>query len=115
MRRFELGWNGIINFHESVREFLDGFALFPPHRMILGQEMARVLLVFPLVLEQGLKCREVYNGGIMEAGKPLPRFPSKALGEYPHLDIIVVYLFEIRPICEPAQVFFGRVSSFSIE
>ena len=60
--------------------------------------MAGVLLVFPLVLEQGLKCREIYNGGILEAGEPLPCFSSKALGEYSHLDIIVVYLFEIRPI-----------------
>jgi len=60
--------------------------------------MAGILLVFPLALEQDLKCREVYNGGIMKAGEPFPHFSSKALGEYPHLDIIVVYLLEIRPV-----------------
>jgi len=94
-RRFELGRNGIVDFHESVREFLDRFTLLPPHRMILRQEMARVLLVLPLIFEQGLKCREIYNSGIMEAGEPLPCFSSKGLGEYPHLDIIVIYLFEV--------------------
>ena len=66
--------------------------------MILGQEMTGVLLIFPLVLEQNFKCREIYNGGIMENSEPLSRFPSKALGEYPHLDIVVVYLFEIHPV-----------------
>ena len=77
--------------------------------------MTGVLLVFPLILEQDLKRREIYNGGILEAGEPLPRFPSKALGKYPHLDIVVVYFFKIRPVFEPSQVFFGRVPSFSIE
>ena len=60
--------------------------------------MARVLLVFPLVLEQDFKAGEIYNGGIMEAGEPPPCFPSKALGEYSHFNVIVVYLFEIRPV-----------------
>ena len=64
--------------------------------MILGQEMAGILLVFPHVLEHDLKCREVYNGGIMEGGELPPCFSSKAVGEYPHLDIIVIYLFKIR-------------------
>ena len=66
--------------------------------MILGQEMMGVLLIFPLVLEQDLKRWEIYNGGVLEAGEPLPCFSSKALGEYPHLNIIMVYLFEIRPV-----------------
>ena len=81
----------------------------------MGQEMTGVLLIFPLVLEEDLKCREIYNGGIMEGGEPLSRFPSKALGEYTHLDIVVVYIFEVRPIFEPSQVFFGPVSPLSIE
>ena len=60
--------------------------------------MTRVLLVLPLILEQGFKGGEIYNGGIIKVGEPLPCFFSKALGEYSHLNIIVVYLFEIRPI-----------------
>ena len=58
--------------------------------------MMGILLVFPLVLEQDLKCWEVYNGGIMEAGEPFSCFSSKDLGEYSHLDIIMVYLFKTR-------------------
>ena len=69
--------------------------------------MTGILLVFLVVLEQDLKCCEIYNGGIMEAGEPLPCFSSKALGEYSHFDIIVVYLYEIRPVREPPQVLFG--------
>ena len=49
--------------------------------MVLRQEMAGVLLVFPLVLEQGLKGREIYNSGIVETGEPLPCFSSEALSE----------------------------------
>ena len=60
--------------------------------------MMGILLVFPLVLEQGRKGQEIYNSGIVETGEPLPYFSSKALSKYSHLDIIMVYLFEIRPV-----------------
>ena len=76
-----MGWNGIINFHEYVSEFLYRLTFLPPHRMILGQVMSGVLLVHPFVLEKVLESLIVGNGEILETLEPFPGLSGEALGE----------------------------------
>ena len=47
--RFELGRDGIVKLHKSIRKLLGKFTLLFPHGVVLGHIKLRVLLVFLFV------------------------------------------------------------------